>query len=416
MPVYSYTFRDAAGGVQKGTADAESEEILRKRFEEQGFTITEVAVIKARSPRQKSYGKVKLGHLSVFCRQFSTMVDAGVSLVRCLDVLGQQTQDAKLKKILRDIGERVEGGESLSRAMQRHPRTFSNLFIGMIRAGEVGGVLEETLQRLAHFLEKDVELRRKVKSALTYPVLVLIMSIGITGFLVYWFVPQWVAILTDLGLKADQLPAPTKLLIAISDILTKKIWIMLITVVLVVVSYKLFTSTRFGRRVADRVKLKIPVFGKLHHKVCMARFSRTMGTLLTSGVPILQAMETVAGTVGNTIMSDAVLEARARIREGDRIGDPLEASRLFPPMVVHMIGVGEESGSLDYMLQKIADFYEAEVEATLASLTAALEPIMIVGLGFVVGFIVISMFLPLVDVISKLSAGGDDDEAGGGGG
>ncbi|MBC8064221.1 MAG: type II secretion system F family protein [Chlorobia bacterium] len=171
-------------------------------------------------------------------------------------------------------------------------------------------------------------------------------------------------------------------------------------------------STRFGRRVADRLRLKIPIFGKLHHKICMARFSRTMGTLLTSGVPILQAMETVAGTVGNTIMSDAVLEARARIREGDRIGDPLEESKLFPPMVVHMIGVGEESGSLDFMLQKIADFYESEVEATLASLTAALEPIMIVSLGFVVGFIVISMFLPLVDVISKLSSGEADEDGG----
>lgn len=409
MPIFSYTFRDAAGGIQKGTADAESEDILRRRFEEQGFTITEIQMIKSRSPKQRNYGKVKLGHLATFCRQFSTMVDAGVSLVRCLDVLGHQTQDAKLKKILRDIGERVEGGESLSRAMQRHPRTFSNLFIGMIRAGEVGGVLEETLQRLAHFLEKDVELRRKVKSALTYPVLVLIMSIGITGFLVYWFVPQWVAILTDLGLKAEELPAPTQLLISISELLTKRIGVLIISIILIVVAHKLFTSTRFGRRVADRVKLKVPVFGKLHHKICMARFSRTMGTLLTSGVPILQAMETVAGTVGNTIMADAVLEARARIREGDRIGDPLEQSRLFPPMVVHMIGVGEESGSLDYMLQKIADFYEAEVEATLASLTAALEPIMIVGLGFIVGFIVISMFLPLVDVISKLSAGGDDE-------
>lgn len=409
MPIFSYTFRDAAGGIQKGTADAESEEILRRRFEEQGFTITEIQMIKSRSPKQRNYGKVKLGNLATFCRQFSTMVDAGVSLVRCLDVLGTQTQDPKLKKILRDIGERVEGGESLSRAMQRHPRTFSNLFIGMIRAGEVGGVLEETLQRLAHFLEKDVELRRKVKSALTYPVLVLIMSIGITGFLVYWFVPQWVAILTDLGLKAEELPAPTQLLISISDLLTKRIGVLIVSIVLIVVAHKLFVSTRFGRRVADRVKLKVPVFGKLHHKICMARFSRTMGTLLTSGVPILQAMETVAGTVGNTIMADAVLEARARIREGDRIGDPLEQSRLFPPMVVHMIGVGEESGSLDYMLQKIADFYEAEVEATLASLTAALEPIMIVGLGFIVGFIVISMFLPLVDVISKLSSGGGDE-------
>jgi len=293
--------------------------------------------------------------------------------------------------------------------MQRHPRTFNNLFIGMIRAGEVGGVLEESLQRLSAFLESDVALRRKVKSALTYPVLVAILATGITMFLVYWFVPQWIAILHDLGMKDSDLPAPTQFLVTVSDLLVHRWWILIISVVVIVVSYKVFVSTRFGRRVMDRVKLKVPVFGKLHHKICMARFSRTMGTLLTSGVPILQAMETVAGTVGNSIMSDAVLEARARIREGDRIGDPLEASRLFPPMVVHMIGVGEESGSLDFMLQKIADFYEAEVEATLASLTAALEPIMIVSLGFVVGFIVISMFLPLVAVISNLSSGQNDD-------
>lgn len=409
MPVFSYTFRDASGGIQKGTADAESEEILRKRFEEQGFTITEVTMIKAKSAKPKSYGRVKLTHLSVFCRQFSTMVDAGVSLVRCLDVLGQQTQDPKLKKILIDIGERVESGESLSRAMQRHPRTFSNLFIGMIKAGEVGGVLEETLQRLSHFLEKDVELRRKVKSAMTYPVLVLVMSMGITFFLVYWFVPQFITIIVDLGMKKEDLPAPTKLLMAMSDTLRYNGWIFVVAIIVIVISYKLFVSTRFGRRVADRVKLKVPVFGKLHHKICLARFSRTMGTLMTSGVPILQAMETVAGTVGNTIMADAILEARARIREGDRIGDPLEDSRQFPPMVVHMIGVGEESGSLDFMLQKIADFYEAEVDAQLASLTAAIEPLMILLLGFIVGFIVVSMFLPFATVISNLSSGGLDD-------
>lgn len=410
MPVYSYSFRDASGGIQKGTAEAESEDLLRKRFEEQGFVITEVTMIKARGARVKTYGKVKLINLAVFCRQFSTMVDAGVSLVRCLDVLSAQTQDPKLKKILLDVGERIEGGESLSRAMQRHPRTFSNLFLGLIRAGEVGGVLEESLQRLSQFLEKDVELRRKVKSAMTYPVLVLILSSGIVGFLVTWFIPQWKDILFDLGLKPDQLPAPTKLLIDISDAVKYHWWVVLIVVGILIVAWRMFTSTRFGRRVADRMKLKVPVFGKLHHKICMARFSRTMGTLLTSGVPILQAMETVAGTVGNSIMSDAVLEARARIREGDRIGDPLEQSRLFPPMVVHMIGVGEESGSLDYMLQKIADFYEAEVENQLASLTAAIEPIMIVTLGFIVGFIVISCFLPLVDVISKLSSGSDDSD------
>lgn len=408
MPVYGYTFRDASGGTQKGTAEAESEEVLRKRFEEQGFTVTEVTVIRARGAKARSYGKVRLGNLAVFCRQFSTMVDAGVSLVRCLDVLSRQTQDAKLKRILLDIGERVEGGESLSRAMQRHPRTFNSLFIGLIRAGEVGGVLEESLQRLSHFLEKDVELRRKVKSALTYPVLVLIAAIGIVIFLVAWFIPAWAVILVDLGLKEDDIPAPTQFLIDLSYNIEHNWWIMLLSLVIVIVAWKLFVSTRFGRRVADRMKLKVPVFGKLHHKVCMARFSRTMGTLLTSGVPILQAMETVAGTVGNTIMADAVLEARARIREGDRIGEPLEQSRLFPPMVVHMIGVGEESGSLDFMLQKIADFYESEVEAALQSLTAAIEPIMIIGLGFIVGFIVVSMFLPLVRVIERLSSGSSE--------
>ena len=410
MPVYSYTFRDASGGVQKGTSDAESEEVLRDKFKEQGFEITELTMIKAKSAKAKTYGRVKLGHLSIFCRQFSTMIDAGVSLVRSLDVLSAQTQDPKLKKILLDIGEKVEGGESLSRAMQRHPKVFSNLFIGLIKAGEVGGILEESLQRLSTFLEKDVELRRKVKSAMTYPALIAIMAVGIVTFLVTWFVPQWVAILTDLGLKGDQLPGPTKLLIGISNVVGHYGHYVVIGIIVYIFAYRAFVSTRFGRRVADRIKLKMPVFGKLHHKVCLARFSRTMGTLLTSGVPILQAMETVAGTIGNAVMSDALLESRARIREGDRIGDPLEASKLFPPMVVHMIAIGEESGSLDFMLQKIADFYEDEVDAAINSLTAAIEPLMIVSLGFVVGFIVVAMFMPLVDVISKLSAGDSDDK------
>lgn len=406
MPVYSYSFRDPNGGVQKGTAEAEDEQSLRQRFAEQGLEVIEVTMIKkAGKSKKKNFGKVKRGLLAVFCRQFSTMVDAGVSLVRCLDVLSRQTKDAKLKKILLDLGERVESGESLSNSMKRHPRTFDNLFIGLVRAGEIGGVLEESLQRLASFLEADVALRRKVKSAMTYPVLVMIAAIGIVIFLVVWVVPQFAALFKDIGLKDEDFPAATKFLIDLSGNFQKNWHIMIITVVTVWIAWKLFTSTRFGRRAADRMKLLIPVFGPLHHKVCMARFSRTMGTLLTSGVPILQAMETVSGVVGNSVMADAVLDARAKIREGERIGEPLEDSRLFPPMVVHMIGVGEESGSLDFMLQKIADFYEAEVEATLASLTAALEPILIVFLGFVVGFIVIAMMMPMVKVIESLSSG-----------
>lgn len=406
MPVYSYTFKDPNGALQKGSTEAESEEKLRTRFEEQGLEVIEVTMTKKRGAiRSRGFGKVKLTVLSVFCRQFSTMVDAGVSLVRCLDVLSRQTKDPKLKKILLDLGERVEGGESLSRAMQRHPRTFSNLFIGLIRAGEVGGVLEESLQRLSQFLEKDVELRRKVKASLTYPVLVITFATGIVLFLVTFIVPEFAKLFKDIGLKEDEFPKSTKFLIDLSNNLKHNYIVMGLSTIAIVVAWRLFVGTRFGRRVADRGKLYVPVFGNLHRKVCLARFSRTMGTLLTSGVPILQAMETVAGTVGNAIMADAVMDARARIREGDRIGDPLEASKLFPPMVVHMIGVGEESGSLDYMLQKIADFYEAEVDAQLQSLTAALEPILIVGLGFVVGFIVISMFAPLLKVIEKLSQG-----------
>lgn len=410
MPIYSYTFKDPNGALQKGTTEAESEEKLRARFEEQGLEVVEVTMIKKRGAmKSRGYGRVKLTNLSIFCRQFSTMVDAGVSLVRCLDVLSRQTQDPKLKKILIDIGERVEGGESLSRAMQRHPRTFSNLFVGLIRAGEIGGVLEESLQRLSHFLEKDVELRRKVKAALTYPVLVIIAAVGIVAFLVGYIVPEFAKLFVDIGLKEDDFPEITKFLINLSYNLKNNWLIILIALVAVIVAWKLFVGTRFGRRVADRMKLYVPVFGKLHHKVCMARFARTMGTLLTSGVPILQAMETVAGTVGNSIMADAVLDARARIREGDRIGDPLESSKMFPPMVVHMIGVGEESGSLDFMLQKIADFYESEVEATLQSLTAALEPILIVMLGAIVLFIVIAMFAPLLKVIETLTEGGFAD-------
>ena len=411
MPVYSYTFKDITGSMQKGTTEAENEDKLRARFIEQGLEIIEVTVLKKGSvQRQKNYGKVKLKDLSIFCRQFSTMVDAGVSLVRCLDVLSRQTSNPKLKKILLDIGERVEGGESLSRAMARHPRSFNSLFIGLIRAGEIGGVLEETLQRLAGFLESDVKLRRKIISSLTYPVLVIVAALGIVVFLVMWVVPQFAKFFEDLGMKAEDMPPMTTFLVDLSKNAAKNWWIVLGTGALVFFGWRIFTGTRFGRRVADRIRLKVPIFGGLHHKICLARFSRTMGTLLTSGVPILQALETVSGTVGNSIMSDAVLDARARIREGDRIGDPLEASRLFPPMVVHMIGIGEESGSLDYMLQKIADFYENEVEAALASLTAALEPLLIIFLGFIVGFIVIAMFMPLVKLVQSLAEGGLDDK------
>ena len=402
MPYFNYTIRDANGQTRSGKVEAPNAEELKKRLQSEGLQVLEVTEDR-KAPRVPAggYGRVKLTDLAIFARQFSTMLDAGVSLIRCLDVLQAQTNNARLRKILMDLSARVESGESLSRSMARHPKAFSQLIIGLIRAGEVGGVLEESLQRIAAFLEKDVELRRKIRSALTYPVIVLLAAIGIVIFLVSWLVPQFASLFKELGIK--ELPAPTQFLVDLSALFTQRWYVVIIAVVAILIAYKLFVSTRVGRRVADRVKLRIPVFGPLHHKIVMARFSRTMGTLLASGVPILQAMETVAGVVGNSVVSDAVIESRARIREGEKIADPLQRSKMFPPMVVHMVSVGEESGSLDHMLNNIADFYENEVEMTIASLTAAIEPVMIVLLGFIVGFIVISMFLPMIEVISNLS-------------
>lgn len=418
MPTFAYTVQGSDGQVRSGTSEAESQEMLRRRLSEQGFSVRNIKRAKAPSAvkSQKTLGfmdrlsRVKLDDLSLFCRQFSTMIDAGVSLVRCLDVLGEQATNPKLRFIIRDIRSEVEAGNSLSKAMSKYPSVFDNLFVGLIRAGEVGGVLEEALQRLSTFLEKDVELKRKVKSAMTYPIIVSVVALGIVLFLTMFIVPKFVDMFNDLGLK--NFPAMTQVLMDFSHFLVAKWYIMIIIVTTSVVALKMFGRTKFGRRVLDRLKLKVPVFGKLNHKVSIARFSRTLGTLLTSGVPILQAMETVAGTVSNEIISDAILDARARIREGDVISEPLKKSKMFPPMVVQMISIGQESGALDTMLNKIADFYEQEVDAAIASLTAAIEPVLIVFLGVTVGFIVIAMFLPLVELINGLS--GSDEDSGGG--
>lgn len=323
-----------------------------------------------------------------------------------LSVLSEQTQSPKLRRIINDIEAQVQGGETLSKAMSKYPNVFNNLFIGLVRAGEVGGALEESLQRLSTFLEKDLELRRKVKSAMTYPTIVVVVALIIVIGLVTFVLPKFMELFKDLNVK--EMPVTTLMLMSFSKFLTTRWYIMLGCVAGFIVAFRMFVKTRVGRRIYDRIKLRAPVFGKLNHKICLSRFSRTLATLLISGVPILQAMETVAGTVANEIIGEAILEARSRIREGDRIGEPLQKSKLFPPMVVQMISIGEESGALDQMLGKIADFYENEVDAALQSLTASIEPVMIVFLGGAVGFIVISMFMPLITVIGNLSQSGGE--------
>lgn len=404
MPNYAYTIRDAVGTMIPGTSEAENEDILRKRLTEQGFTVVEIKQTKSTQKKIGGMGGVKKSELSIMCRQFSTMIDAGVNLVRCLNVLTDQATNPKLKAILTDVTNEVEGGQTLTRALEKYPTVFDRLFIGLVNAGEVGGALEESLQRLSQFLESDVELRRKIKSALTYPVMILCFAGLVVIGLMTFVLPKFMSMFVDLGIK--DLPPLTAAVKACSDFMISKWYFMILIVVGFVIAIRLFGRTKIGRRTLDTVKLKLPVFGSLNHKVALARFARTLATLLSSGVAILQAMETVAGTVSNDILSDALLEARARIREGDRIAEPLGKSKLFPPMVVQMISIGEESGSLDPMLSKVADFYEDEVDAAVSSLTAAIEPVMIVMLGGIVGCIVIAMFMPLIAVIQNLSGGG----------
>jgi len=412
MAVYSYVAKDALGKVHKGSTEAENEQVLVRRLREKGFWVQKVTeergapAEQAAAPRRGGFvifGRVSGRDLSIFCRQFATMMNAGVSLVRCLAVLEEQTGSVRLRQIIRDIQATVEAGETLSRALTKYPGVFSNLFVGLVRAGEVGGVLDETLNRLSTFLEEDQRLKRKVRSAMTYPSLVVVFATGMVLGLVTFILPRFMELFTELDIK--QLPAPTQVLVDFSNFMKTKWYLLILGVVLLYVAFSRYVRTRTGKRQWDWIRLRIPVFGKLNHKVSLARFSRTLSTLLVSGVPILQALETVAGAVDNEIMADAIMSARAAIREGERIGDPLAKSGLFPPMVVQMIAIGEETGSLDAMLSKIADFYESEVEATLQSLTAALEPVMIVGLGGVVGFIVISMFLPLIAVVNSLAGG-----------
>ena len=401
MASWVYTIKDEQGSVFEGNAEADSEDVLRSRLVEQGFVVLEIKTSKTVKKARRVVGGVKMKDLSIMCRQFSVMIDAGVTLVRSLNVLAEQVESAKLKVVLEDVKLDVEAGNMLNKALAKYPNIFNRLFIGLIRAGEIGGNLEEALHRLSEFLESDVKLKNKIKSAMTYPTVVMVAAVGIVLFLMTFVIPKFLEMFNDLGMT--ELPPTTAFLKMCSDFILAKWWVLLIVVVVVVFGFKAFRKTQFGNRICDWIGLKVPVFGPLTLKVCIARFARTLATLLSSGVPILQALETVAGTVSNDIISDAIFEAREAIREGEGIAPPLERSKLFPPMVVQMIAIGQESGALDPMLVKVADFYEDEVDTAVASLTAALEPMLIIFLGGIVGFIVVSVFMPIISIVQNLS-------------
>jgi type IV pilus assembly protein PilC len=350
-------------------------------------------------------GKVKSKVLTAFTRQLATLIDAGLPLLRGLEVLRKGEKHPALKRVLGQLAEAVEGGSTFSEALAQHPKVFSKLYVNMVRAGEAGGVLDVTLSRLADFQEKAQRIKNKVISAMVYPSVVIFVALAIVSFLMIVIVPKFEEIFKDL-LEGEQLPALTRFVMGISNLVKNQALLVLGCVVVVVIAIKMIGKTAKGRYIIDKIKLNAPVFGQLIRKVGIARFTRTLGTLIASGVPILQALNIVRETAGNAVIADAVAKVHDSVKEGERIVQPLEASNVFPPMVISMVDVGEETGALPDMLMKIADVYDDEVDNAVGAITSLLEPIMIVFLAVIVGTIVIAMFMPLISVIGKLGGGG----------
>lgn len=338
------------------------------------------------------FGGVKTKELVVMTRQLSTLIDAGLPLLRSVNVLIAQLKPCKLRDILREIASDVQSGSTFAEALAKHPKQFDRLYVNMVRAGEVGGLLETVLQRLAIFMERREALKRRVKGALIYPIAVILIAGGIVSFLLLKVVPVFADIFTEFG---GDLPAPTKVLIAAGDFMIYKWWILLSAICWTVIGLKLAMRSKQIKRVFDRVILKVPLIGDLVTKVAVARFARTLGTLITSGVPILQALKITRETIGNEVIQNAVDTVHESVKEGDTIAAPLDKSKVFPPMVVNMIDVGEETGSLDAMLVKVADIYDAEVENAVDAMLSLLEPMIIIVLGGIIGFIVVALYLPI---------------------
>lgn len=405
MPVYTYKARTQSGEIKKGEVEAENERALNAKLAQQGYLPVE---IKLKPRKEESFiggmaakfrERVPLKSLAIFARQFSTMINAGLSLVKCLDILAEQTEDKTLRKFTVRIKQSVEDGSTLANAFEQFPRTFNKLFVNLVHAGEVGGVLDEVMDRLAGFLEKDQQLRSKIRSSMTYPAIILFVAIGVVIFLVTFVLPTFIQMFEGMDLE---LPIMTKMLLAVSEGLRKYWYIFLLSLFFGLVGLGRYIATPAGKRQFDQLVLKLPVFGPLNQKVAISRFARTLSTLLASGVPVLQAMEVVAEAAGNVVVTKAVMTARTSIKEGESIAGPLGASGIFPPMVTQMIAVGEETGNLETMLTKVSDFYDLEVDATVSALTSLLEPLLMVGMGVIVGFIVIAMFLPMFQLIQGI--------------
>jgi type IV pilus assembly protein PilC len=402
MPTtYDYKVRNQAGTLVTGQLIGDNESLVVRKLREQGLTPIEVKKHTEGLQMEITLrpGHVKLKDLAVFCRQFATMVNSGLPILRALAILAEQTDSKSLEKVLTAVRIDVERGSSLSGAMAKHPKAFNDLFVSMVKAGETGGVLDTVLLQLADTIESEVELRRKVKSAMTYPVVVVCLVLGILSAMLLFVVPQFNSIYASLG---AQLPLPTRILLAASNIVRSKSWLVILLAGGAVVAFGRYKKTRQGRLQVDRAKLKAPVFGPLFHKVALARMASTFGMLLRAGVPILQSLEIVKDTVNNKVIAGALEDVKTSVREGESIAHPLAKHAIFPPMVVQMLAVGEETGAVDTMLGKVADFYNSEVEAAVDALTSLIEPLLIAVIGGCVGAAVIALYMPMFDVINKI--------------
>lgn len=405
MPTtFAYKVRDRSGKVISGAIEAESAQAVASKLRSMGYIVLEISEKKEAFSFSLSFRKkVKLKDLTVFSRQFATMINSGVSITRALAILAEQTDNPTLAEVIRQLRKDVEAGLSLSEALAKHDKIFPPIFVNMTRAGEAGGVLDEVLLRLAEHFEKDAAIRGRVKSALTYPVAVLVFSLLIATAMIVFVVPTFMNMFESLG---GNLPAATQMLVNLSNFVRGRWYIIIGTIVGIIYLYKFLNKTEKGKFFFDSIKLKLPIFGMLIKKMSLSKFSRTFSTLVASGVPILQAMDIVADTAGNEVVAKAIREARSSIKEGESISKPLSKSPVFPPMVVQMISIGEETGALDTMLKKIADFYDEEVSAMVESLTSLLEPILMIFLGILIGGIVIALYLPMFSIISVMNQQG----------
>jgi type IV pilus assembly protein PilC len=412
MPTFQYEAMDVTGREVKDSIDAATQEEAQQLIRQKGFFVTKIsekakktrkaAAKKGGRRRKKAFtiGKISTKQLCTFTRQLSTLQDAGLPILRSLKILEGQCKPGVLKNALGDVVEDIESGQTLSEAFAKHPKAFDRLYCNMIKAGEAGGALEAILQRLADFKEKAQSLKRKIKGAMVYPIVVILVACTIVGFILYFIIPKFESIFKDFGVP---LPRMTIMLINASHFLIKYFYVVFLSPLLIWIFIKLLYRNRTGAYICDRILLMIPVMGAIAEKSTVARTMRTLGTLVQSGVPILESLNIVKETAGNAVFERAFVRIYESIREGETIAQPLREARIVDDIVVNMIDVGEETGELDTMLNKIADNYDEEVEVAVESLVSLLEPIMIVVLGGIVGFIVIALFLPLITLISKLS-------------